>query len=158
MVEELTCRAPDTAAEPLKSSSGEVRPLRWHWKCLFDNIWRSDLLGGNEWRRTFLPVQRCNFIFNIDFYVWTDTFSFYVFGFCVYAYMNVGPENKLKSHSVGAIHLVLETDSLSSLELALSLVELYLLNANFTDMHHHSQFMWCWTWTQAFIHRREAFY
>lgn len=53
MVEEPTCRAADTASEPLKSISEEVRPLRWHWKCLFDNIWRSDLLGGNEWRRTF---------------------------------------------------------------------------------------------------------
>lgn len=66
-------------------------------------------------------MQRCSFNFNTDFCVWTDTFSFYVFGFCVYAYMNVGPENILKNRSVGAIHLVLETDSLSSLELVLSL-------------------------------------
>lgn len=33
---------------------------------------------------------------------------------------------------------------------------LYLLNANFTDMYHHGQFMRSWTWTQAFVHRREA--
>lgn len=40
--------------------------------------------------KDLLPVQSCNFNFYIDFYVWTDTFSFYVFGFCVYVYMNGG--------------------------------------------------------------------
>lgn len=119
--QQTVLRAPDTASEPLKSSSGEVRPLRWHWKCLFDSIWRSDLLGGNEWRRTFYLWNAAASTSTLtSMYRQIHLVSMCLGSVCMSTWM-WRPENNLKSYSVGAIHLVLETDSLSSLELVLIL-------------------------------------